>query len=415
MGFTFTDSRSYLFTSESVTEGHPDKLSDQISDAILDAIIARDPNARVACETCITHGLVAVMGEITTDTYVDVSHVIRDTIHGSGYTNPDYGFDWKSCGVVLSLQEQSKDIALGVDSSQEAKDKGIDESEDPDKIGAGDQGMVVGFACNETPELMPLSVALAHKLCFRLAQMRKEGIVPYLRPDGKSQVTVEYSYGIPKRIDTVVISAQHDPEVSQDVIQRDMTDLVINHVIPESLRDSNTKVYVNPTGRFVVGGPVADTGLTGRKILVDTYGGVARHGGGAFSGKDPTKIDRSGAYMARYAAKNIVAAGLADRAEIQISYAIGIAKPISISVETFGTAHVENDTIIELLEKHFDFRPAAIIKNLDLRKPIYKRTASYGHFGREDVQFSWERTDKADILHAEAGLKLIKGHGEATA
>ena len=414
MAFTFTDSPSYLYTSESVTEGHPDKLCDQISDAILDAILSRDPTARVACETCVTAGLVAVMGEITTNTYVDVSRVIRDTITSVGYTDPDIGFDAKSCGVVLSLQEQSKDIALGVDSSREAKDSGATE-EDPDKIGAGDQGMMVGFACNETPELMPLSVSLSHRLTQRLATVRKEGIIPYLRPDGKSQVTVEYSYGVPKRIDTVVISAQHAPEVSQDVIKRDITDQVINEIVPKGLMDANTKIHVNPTGRFVSGGPAADTGLTGRKILVDTYGGVARHGGGAFSGKDPTKVDRSGAYYARYAAKNIVAAGLADRAEIQVSYAIGVAQPLSISVETFGTAHVDDQTIQQLTEKHFDFRPAAIIRDLNLRRPIYRDTASYGHFGRDDLQLPWERTDKADILRTEAGLTLIKGQGEATA
>ena len=417
MGNTLMDSEKYLFTSESVTEGHPDKLCDQISDAILDAILARDPDARVACETCVTTGLVAVMGEITTDSYVDVSRVIRDTIRDAGYSNPDYGFDHKSCGVMLSIQEQSKDIALGVDASKEAKERGIRNShtEDPDLVGAGDQGMVIGFACNETPELMPLSVSLSQRLCQRLAQVRKEGLIPYLRPDGKSQVTVEYSYGVPKRIEAVIVSAQHAPEVAQDVIYRDILEQVIREVIPEDLRDDKTKYYVNPTGRFVIGGPAADTGLTGRKILVDTYGGVARHGGGAFSGKDPTKIDRSAAYAARYAAKNIVAAGLADRAEIQVAYAIGVAKPLSISVETFGTAHVEDSTILALIDKHFDFRPAAIIRDLNLRRPIFKNTASYGHFGREEMGFPWERTDKADILRAEAGLKIIKGKGEATA
>jgi S-adenosylmethionine synthetase len=415
VSFTFTDSPSYLYTSESVTEGHPDKLCDQISDAILDAILSKDPGARVACETCATNGLVAVMGEITTDTYVDVSRIIRDTISGVGYNNPDLGFDYKSCGVVLSLQEQSKDIALGVDASQEAKERGGAIDEDPDETGAGDQGMMVGFACNETPELMPLTVALSHRLVQRLAEVRKQGLLPYLRPDGKSQVTVEYSYGVPKRVDTVVVSAQHNPEVSRDVITRDITEMVINEVVPSGLRDANTKIFVNPTGRFVIGGPVADTGLTGRKILVDTYGGVARHGGGAFSGKDPTKVDRSGAYYARYAAKNIVAAGLADRAEIQISYAIGVAKPLSVSVETFGTGHVDDATIQELVDKHFDFRPAPIIRNLDLRRPIYKATASYGHFGRDDLELPWERTDKADLLRVDAGLRKIMGQGEATA
>ena len=410
MGSTFMDSPSYLFTSESVTEGHPDKLCDQISDAVLDAILSTDPMARVACETCVTNGLVTVMGEITTDSYVDVSRVIRDTIHGAGYTNPDYGFDSKTCGVVLSIQEQSKDIALGVDSSGELKESGRQNivEEDPDKIGAGDQGMVIGFACNETPELMPLSIALAHKLCLRLAYVRKEGILPYLRPDGKSQVTVEYAHGIPKRIEAVVVSAQHAPDVSQEVIQRDIMEQVVREVIPHSLLDDNTKYYVNPTGRFVIGGPVADTGLTGRKILVDTYGGVARHGGGAFSGKDSTKIDRSAAYAARYAAKNIVAAGLADRLEIQIAYAIGRAQPLSISIETFDTGHVDNETILELIKKHFDFRPAAIIRDLNLRRPIYKNTASYGHFGRDDMSFPWESTDKADIIRAEAGLRGVK-------
>ena len=405
MGFAFTDSPSYLYTSESVTEGHPDKLCDQISDAILDAILAKDSEARVACEACVTNGLVVVMGEITTSSYVDVSNVIRETIREAGYDNPDFGFDSKSCGVMVSLQEQSKDIALGVDSSQEAKEKGIRyTSDDPDKIGAGDQGMVVGFACNETSELMPLSIDISHKLCQRLAYVRKEGIIPYLRPDGKAQVTVEYSYGVPKRIEAVVVSTQHSPEVSQEVIERDITSLVINEVIPKALWDNNTKVFINPTGRFVVGGPVADTGLTGRKILVDTYGGAARHGGGAFSGKDPTKVDRSAAYASRWVAKNVVAAGLADRCEVQVSYAIGIAEPINVSIETFGTGAIPNDRIAELVAEHFDLRPGAIIHDLELRNPIYAQTASYGHFGRDDIDLPWERTDRANLLRRDAGI-----------
>ena len=407
MATTFMTSPSHMLTSESVTEGHPDKLCDQISDAVLDAILSRDPKGRVACETCVTNGLVVVMGEISTSTYVDIPAVVREAIRQAGYTKAEYGIDWRSCGVIVSIQEQSKDIALGVDRSQEAKEKGLpnnNSDEDPDKVGAGDQGMMVGFACNETSELMPLPVMLAHRLVQRLAFVRKEGLLPYLRPDGKSQVTVEYAYGVPKRVDTVVISAQHEPEVSQDVIQRDVMEMVIKEVVPRHLRDSKTRYFVNPTGRFVTGGPMGDTGLTGRKILVDTYGGLARHGGGAFSGKDPTKVDRSGAYAARHVAKNLVAAGLADRVEVQVSYAIGVAHPTSIAVETFGTGKVSDDVILQLVRKHFDLRPAAIIRDLNLRRPMYKATAAYGHFGREDLEVPWERTDKAAVLRAEAGL-----------
>jgi S-adenosylmethionine synthetase len=384
---------------------------------VLDDILSRDPEGRVACEAAITNGLVVIMGEITTDAYVDVPLLVRDTLRQAGYSSPDYGIDYKSCGVVVSLQEQSKDISTGVTSSLEVRQRGATTSnrEDMDRIGAGDQGMMVGFACNETPELMPMSVSLSHKLCLRLAQVRKEGLIPYLRPDGKSQVTIEYNYGIPKRADTIVVSAQHAPEVHNDVIERDITALVINEVVPASLRDSKTRILVNPSGRFAIGGPMADTGLTGRKILVDTYGGIARHGGGAFSGKDPTKVDRSGAYAARYVAKNIVAAGLADRAEVLISYAIGVAQPISISVETFGTGKVEDALIQELAAKHFDLRPAAIIEDLNLRRPIYKQTASYGHFGRENLDLSWEKTDKAAVLRAEAGLKKGRGKSSASA
>ena len=415
MAFSFIDSPLYLLTSESVTEGHPDKLCDQISDAILDSILERDPEGRVACEACVTNGLVVVMGEITTDTYVDVPLVVRDTLKQAGYSDPSYGIDYKSCGVIVSVQEQSKDISSGVSRSLEVRQLGISSSdrEDMDRIGAGDQGMMVGFACNETPELMPLTVSLSHKLCRRLAQLRKEGLLPYLRPDGKSQVTVEYSYGVPKRVDTVVISAQHDPEVHPDVLSRDIMDLVVRDVVPKELMDSRTKYFINPSGRFVIGGPMGDTGLTGRKILVDTYGGIARHGGGAFSGKDPTKVDRSGAYAARYVAKNIVAAGLADRAEILVSYAIGVAHPISISVETFGTGKVDDGLIHQLATKHFDLRPAAIIEDLRLRRPIYRGVASYGHFGREDLDLTWELTDKAALLRAEAGLRL--GQEESSA
>lgn len=393
-------------TSESVTEGHPDKLCDQISDAVLDAILLGDPMGRVACEVCTTTGLVFVMGEITTDTYVDIPKIVRDAVRSAGYTKAEFGFDYLSCGIQVSIKEQSSDIALGVDRSMEAKEKELPNNHtiDYDKIGAGDQGMMVGYACNETPELMPLPISLAHKLTRRLAEVRKDGTLKYLRPDGKSQVTVEYSHGVPRRIHTVLISAQHEPEISQDVIARDILEYVIKPVIPKNLRDAKTRYLVNPTGRFVIGGPPGDTGLTGRKIIVDTYGGFARHGGGAFSGKDPTKVDRSAAYAARYVAKNIVAAGLAERAEIQLSYAIGVAKPISISVETFGTNAIEDTKIVDLIYKHFDLRPAAIIDNLNLRRPIYKQTASYGHFGRNEPEFTWEKTDKAQALRKDAGL-----------
>jgi len=400
MAFSFTDSPSFLFTSESVTEGHPDKLCDQISDAVLDEIIAADPFARVACETCTTTGMVVVMGEITTETYVDIPNIVRRTIRDAGYIDSSYGFDYQSCGVSVSIHGQSQDISTGVSNALETR--GEDGATDVESLGAGDQGMMVGFACNETPELMPLPMALSHQLCMRMAEVRKEGFLPYIRPDGKSQVTVEYEYGVPKRVHTVVLSTQHNPEVSQSVIERDLIEDVGKHVIPAKYIDGDTRWVINPSGRFVIGGPVGDTGLTGRKILVDTYGGMARHGGGAFSGKDPTKVDRSAAYAARYVAKNLVAAGLADRVELQVAYAIGVAAPISISAETFGTSKVTDETISALIDKHFDLRPGAIIRDLDLRRPIYKQTAAYGHFGRTDVDLPWERTDKADALRQEA-------------
>ncbi|MFQ3567133.1 MAG: methionine adenosyltransferase [Aggregatilineales bacterium] len=393
----------YLFTSESVSEGHPDKMCDQISDAVLDAILSRDPNARVACETSVTTGLVLVFGEITTDTYVDVEKLVRETVRDIGYTRGKYGFDAETCGVIVSIKEQSPDIAQGVNRALEAREGQMSEAE-IEAIGAGDQGMMIGFACDETKELMPLTISLAHRLTRRLAVARKSGEIGWLRPDAKSQVTVEYAYGKPKRVDTIVISTQHAPDVSNQQIRETVINRIIKQTVPAELLDDDTRIFVNPTGRFVTGGPLGDAGLTGRKIIVDTYGGVARHGGGAFSGKDPTKVDRSAAYMARYVAKNVVAAGLATRFELQVSYAIGVAQPTSLAVETFGTNVIPDDQIEALIRKHFDLRPAAIIRDLKLRRPIYKQVAAYGHFGREDVDVPWEYTDKAAILREEAGL-----------
>ncbi|MCM8900460.1 methionine adenosyltransferase [Caldicoprobacter algeriensis] len=392
--------RRRLFTSESVTEGHPDKICDQISDAVLDAILAKDPYARVACETAVTTGLVLVMGEITTDCYVDIPSIVRETVREIGYTRAKYGFDADTCAVITSIDEQSPDIAMGVNKALEAKMQEMED--DIEAIGAGDQGMMFGFACNETPELMPLPISLAHKITRRLAQVRKDGTLEYLRPDGKSQVTVEYEGDKPVRVHTVVVSTQHSPDVDHSTIERDVIDKVIKAVIPPELLDDKTRYLVNPTGRFVVGGPQGDSGLTGRKIIVDTYGGYARHGGGAFSGKDPTKVDRSASYAARYVAKNIVAAGLADKCEVAVAYAIGVARPVSISVDTFGTAKVPEELILELIHKNFDLRPGAIIRDLNLRRPIYKQTAAYGHFGRTDLDLPWEKTDKAQLLREQA-------------
>ena len=400
---SFFKSSSYLVVSESVLEGHPDKLCDQISDAILDSILAKDPPARVACETMVTTGIAIVMGEITTECYVEIPDIVRKVVKEVGYTKAEYGFDYETCGVIVSIKEQSRDIAIGVDKSLEARAFALDEK---DTLGAGDQGIMIGFACRETPELMPLPIMLAHKICRRLAEVRKENIVSYLRPDGKAQVAVEYSYGVPKRVDYIVVGAQHDNGISPEVIRRDIIELVIRPVVPKHLIDERTKFYINPTGRFVIGGPMADTGLTGRKNEVDTYGGVARHGGGCFSGKDPTKVDRSGAYMARYVAKNLVAAGIADRVEVQVAYSIGVARPLAISVETFGTGRIEDEKIVKLIKEHFDFRPGAIIENFNLRRPIYRPLACYGHFGRDDLDLPWERTDKAELLRDEAGIKV---------
>jgi len=388
-----------LFTSESVTEGHPDKICDQISDAVLDAFLK---NARVACEVSVATGLVLVIGEISSQSeYVDIQSIVRQTIKDIGYTRAKYGFDYQTCAVLTSLNEQSPDIAQGVNKALEARE-GQMTDEEIEAIGAGDQGLMFGFAVNETPELMPLPISMAHQLARRLTEVRKNGTLPYLRPDGKTQVTVEYEGDTPVRVDTIVVSTQHSEDVTLQQIQADIKEHVIKPIVPDKFLDAETKYFINPTGRFVIGGPQGDAGLTGRKIIVDTYGGYARHGGGAFSGKDPTKVDRSGAYAARYVAKNIVAAGLADKCEVQLAYAIGVAKPVSISIDTFGTGKVSEEKLVELIRKHFDLRPAGIIKALDLRKPIYRQTAAYGHFGRMDVEFPWERTDKAELLKAEA-------------
>ena len=386
-----------LFTSESVTEGHPDKMCDQISDAILDAILMQDPNSRVACETATTTGLVLVMGEITTNAYVDIQSIVRDTVREIGYNRGKFGFDADTCAVITSIDEQSADIAMGVDRALEAKENLMSE-EEIEAIGAGDQGMMFGYATNETPEYMPFPISMAQKLALQLAKVRKNGTLPYLRPDGKTQVTVEYHDGKPVRLDAVVLSTQHDPDVTQEKIHEDIRKYVFDAILPKEMVDENTKFFINPTGRFVIGGPQGDSGLTGRKIIVDTYGGAARHGGGAFSGKDCTKVDRSAAYAARYVAKNIVAAGLADKCEIQLSYAIGVARPTSIMVDTRGTGKLSDERLTEIVRENFDLRPAGIIRMLDLRRPIYKQTAAYGHFGRNDLDLPWEKTDKADIL-----------------
>ena len=403
MSSSFMESSSYLFTSESVTEGHPDKICDQISDGVLDAMLTLDPRARVACEVSCTTGLVVVMGEISISSgYVDIPALVRETIRDIGYTDPSFGFDFKSCGVMVAIDEQSSDISAGVSTALEAR-KGNITDDEVESLGAGDQGMMVGFACDETPELMPLPMALSHKLTQKLAEVRKNGKLPYLRPDGKSQVTIEYSNGTPKRVHTVLLSNQHSEEVDNETITKDLINEVAKSIIPENLL-IDTQFFVNPSGRFVIGGPVGDTGLTGRKILVDTYGGMARHGGGAFSGKDPTKVDRSAAYAARWVAKNLVAAGVASRAEVQVSYAIGVSAPISVSVETFGTNNIPNEEIDRLVKTHFDLRPGAIIKDLDIRSPIYKQNAAYGQFGRDDLQLPWENTDRSEAIRKDAGI-----------
>jgi S-adenosylmethionine synthetase len=406
---SIVDAAQYLFTSESVTEGHPDKMCDQVSDAILDAILRDDAEARVACETATTTGMVAVLGEITTRTYVEFQTVVRNTIQEIGYTDARYGFDYRTCGTLVSVHEQSPDIKRGVDDALETRGKG-----DTTDQGAGDQGMMFGFACRETPELMPLPIALAHRLAQQLAAVRKSGMLPYLRPDGKTQVTVEYQHGVPTAVRTVVVAAQHDEEVATERLRDDIIAGVIREVVPKDLRTIDPVIHVNPTGRFVIGGPMGDAGLTGRKIIVDTYGGMARHGGGCFSGKDPSKVDRSAAYAARWVAKNVVAAGLAERFEIELSYAIGIAKPLSISIETFNTGHVPDERILGLIKQHFDLRPGAIIEALDLRRPIYRQTAAYGHFGRPDLDLPWERTDLAEALAADAGLRMPEAVGVAS-